>query len=127
MTNTGCLVAIRAMGPGYHRKTKIAQTEVATQTVTKRPTFAGAFERLGSIGAKRIAPLAHTCARVATWWFSTSKTKVSKSEIASHSIFGTIFQVGRIDPMRAGDAESAWLHLAAMRRRPESEEPQYRL
>ena len=62
MTNTGCLVAIRAMGPGYHRKTKIAQTEVATQTVTKRPTFAGAFERLGSIGAKRIAPLAHVLA-----------------------------------------------------------------
>jgi maleate isomerase len=111
VTNTACLVAIMAMGPGYHCKT----------TITDRGRHASI------IGAKRIALLApYMCARcdLVVQYIENESVEVGDSiavEIRDN------LEVGRIDPMRPGDAESARLHLFAMRRQLDSEEPQYRL
>ena len=59
--STACLVAIMAMGPGYHRETEKALTEVARANRCESPvmTSAGALvEGLKIMGAKRISLMA---------------------------------------------------------------------
>lgn len=59
--STACLVAIMAMGPGYHRQVVRELTEVARQNQCEAPvmTSAGALvEGLQIMGAKRISLLA---------------------------------------------------------------------
>lgn len=59
--STACLVAIMAMGPGYHRETEKALTEVARANHCESPvmTSAGALvEGLKLMGAKRISLMA---------------------------------------------------------------------
>ena len=59
--STACLVAIMAMGPGYHRRTEQELTEVARANHSLAPvmTSAGALiEGLKIMGAKRISVMA---------------------------------------------------------------------
>ena len=59
--STACLVAIMAMGPGYHRQTEAELGEVARANHCQAPvmTSAGALiEGLHAMGAKRIALMA---------------------------------------------------------------------
>lgn len=59
--STACLVAIMAMGPGYHRRTEQELTEVARASHSLAPvmTSAGALiEGLKTMGAKRISLMA---------------------------------------------------------------------
>ena len=59
--STACLVAIMAMGPGYHRETEAQLTAVARENRCDAPvmTSAGALvDGLKALGAKRIALLA---------------------------------------------------------------------
>lgn len=59
--STACLVAIMAMGPGYHRETEAQLTRVARENRCDAPvmTSAGALvDGLKELGAKRIALLA---------------------------------------------------------------------
>lgn len=59
--STACLVAIMAMGPGYHRQTESELTAVARENGSSAPvmTSAGALiDGLKTMGAKRISLLA---------------------------------------------------------------------
>ena len=59
--STACLVAIMAMGPGYHRETEAQLTKVARDNNCNAPvmTSAGALvDGLKAMGAKRVALLA---------------------------------------------------------------------
>lgn len=64
--STACLVAIMAMGPGYHRQTERELTQVARENGCQAPvmTSAGALiEGLQIMGAKRISLMApYMCA-----------------------------------------------------------------
>jgi maleate isomerase len=104
--STACLVAIMAMGPGYHRRTELALTEVARANQCDAPvmTSAGALiEGLGILGAKRIAMLCPymkpLTAKVVDYIESEG------IEVSSHACFEIPdnLEVGRRDPMKLID------------------------
>lgn len=101
--STACLVAIMAMGPGYHRQTQQELTQIARQNHCDAPvmTSAGALiEGLGILGAKRIALLA-------PYMRSLCDLVVDYIESEGVEVIDSIafeipdnLEVGRIDPMR---------------------------
>lgn len=101
--STACLVAIMAMGPGYHRKTEQELSEVARANNCAAPvmTSAGALiEGLGILGAKRISlltPYERPLCDLVVQYIESEGIAVKQS-----LAFGIPdnLEVGRIDPMR---------------------------
>lgn len=101
--STACLVAIMAMGPGYHRQTEIELAEAARANHCDAPviTSAGALiEGLRIMGAQRIALLApyvrSLCDKVVDYIQSEGIEVVDSIafEVADN------LAVGALDPMR---------------------------
>ncbi|MGB6119304.1 MAG: Asp/Glu racemase [Mesorhizobium sp.] len=101
--STACLVAIMAMGPGYHRQTERELTKVARENHCSAPvmTSAGALiEGLQIMGAKRVALMAPymrpLCDKVVDYIQSEGIEVVDSIafEVADN------LEVGRLDPMR---------------------------
>jgi maleate isomerase len=104
--STACLVAIMAMGPGYHRKVQRELTEVARLHNCTAPvmTSAGALiEGLRILGAKRVALLAPytrpLCDLVVEYIQSEG------IQVVDSIAFGIPdnLEVGRIDPLRLAE------------------------
>lgn len=101
--STACLVAIMAMGPGYHRKTEEELMEVARANNCAAPvmTSAGALiEGLGILGAKRVSlltPYERSLCDLVVQYIESEGITV-KDSLA----FGIPdnLEVGRIDPLR---------------------------
>ncbi len=101
--STACLVAIMAMGPGYHRQTERELADIARANHCEAPvmTSAGALiEGLGILGAKRIALLC-------PYMKPLTQKVVDYIEnegivVASHACFEIPdnLEVGRRDPMK---------------------------
>lgn len=101
--STACLVAIMAMGPGYHRQTERELTEVARANHSLAPvmTSAGALiEGLKTMGARRIslmAPYMRPLTDLVVAYIEHEGIEVIDSicfEIADN------LEVGRRDPLR---------------------------
>ncbi|RUZ72793.1 Asp/Glu racemase [Mesorhizobium sp. M7A.F.Ca.US.006.01.1.1] len=101
--STACLVAIMAMGPGYHRQTEQELTDVARANNCAAPvmTSAGALiEGLGILGAKRISvltPYERPLCDLVVQYIESEGIAVQAS-----LAFGIPdnLEVGRIDPLR---------------------------
>lgn len=101
--STACLVAIMAMGPGYHRETEAQLTKVARDNNCNAPvmTSAGALvDGLKAMGAKRVALLApymRPLTDLVVKYIETEEIEVQDSicfEIPDN------LEVGRRDPMQ---------------------------
>ena len=101
--STACLVAIMAMGPGYHRETEAQLTKVARDNNCNAPvmTSAGALvDGLKAMGAKRVALLApymRPLTDLVVKYIETEEIEVQDSicfEIPNN------LEVGRRDPMQ---------------------------
>jgi len=104
--STACLVAIMAMGPGYHRETETALTAVAraNQSLAAVMTSAGALvDGLKTLGARRIslmAPYMRPLTDLVVKYIEHEGIEVIDSicfEIPDN------LEVGRRDPMRLLD------------------------
>jgi maleate isomerase len=105
--STACLVAIMAMGPGYHREVQRELTEVVQAHNCTAPvmTSAGALiEGLHILGAKRVAllaPYVRTLCDLVVKYIESEGIEVIDSiafEIPDN------LEVGRIDPIRLVEA-----------------------
>lgn len=104
--STACLVAIMAMGPGYHRETEVQLTKVARDNNCNAPvmTSAGALvDGLKAMGAKRVALLApymRPLTDLVVKYIETEEIEVQDSicfEIPDN------LEVGRRDPMQLAE------------------------
>ena len=104
--STACLVAIMAMGPGYHRETEAQLTKVARDNNCNAPvmTSAGALvDGLKAMGAKRVALLApymRPLTDLVVKYIETEEIEVQDSicfEIPDN------LEVGRRDPMQLSE------------------------
>jgi maleate isomerase len=104
--STACLVAIMAMGPGYHRQVERELTEVARANKSEAPvmTSAGALvEGLRIMGAKRVsllAPYMRPLTDLVVGYIEAEGIEVVDS--ACFEIPDNL-EVGRRDPMRLLD------------------------